>query len=99
MSGIHREFLSLLRQNKPKRGDQPELAYEMFRLGHIEADGALALLKALQYHTIELEETSSGSKYEKIFELVEDRDAKLPWIVKVANASKTSLLESDPEPT
>ena len=96
LSGIHREFLSLLRQNKPKRGDQPELAYEMFRLGHIEADGALALLKALQYHTIELEETSSGSKYEKIFELVQDRNAKLPWVVKVANASKTSLLESDP---
>ena len=96
LSSIHREFLSLLRSNKPKRGDQPELAYEMFRLGHIEADGALALLKALQYHTIELEETSSGSKYEKIFELVQDRDAKLPWIVKVANASKTSLLESDP---
>ena len=42
LSGIHREFLSLLRQNKPKRGDQTELAYEMFRLGHIEADGALA---------------------------------------------------------
>ena len=97
LSGIHREFLSLLRQNKPQRGDQPELAHEMFRLGHIEADRALALLKALRYHTIELEETSSGSKYEKIFELVEDRDAKLPWIVKVANASKTSLLESDPK--
>lgn len=97
LSGIHREFLSLLRQNKPKRGDQPELAHEMFRLGHIEADRAMALLKALRYHTIELEETSSGSKYEKIFELVEDRDAKLPWIVKVANASKTSLLESDPK--
>ncbi|MEC7226255.1 MAG: hypothetical protein VXW00_05270, partial [Candidatus Latescibacterota bacterium] len=97
LAGIHREFLSLLRQNKPQRGDQPELAHEMFRLGHIEADRALALLKALRYHTIELEETSSGSKYEKIFELVEDRDAKLPWIVKVANASKTSLLESDPK--
>ena len=97
LSDIHRSFVSLLRQNKPKRGDQPDLAYEMFRLGHIEADRALALLKALGYHTIEFEEKSSKSnRYEKIFELVQDKSVKLPWVVKVANASKTSLLEGDP---
>jgi len=97
LSDIHRSFVSLLRKNKTKRSDQPELAYEMFRLGHIEADRALALLKALGYHTIEFEEKSSKSnRYEKIFELVQDKSVKLPWVVKVANASKTSLLEGDP---
>jgi len=97
LSDIHRSFVSLLRKNKTKRSDQPELAYEMFRLGHIEAGRALALLKALGYHTIEFEEKSSKSnRYEKIFELVQDKSVKLPWVVKVANASKTSLLEGDP---
>ncbi len=97
LSSMHRSFLSLLKQSKPTRNSQAELAYEMFRLGHIEADRALALLKALGYHTIEFEEKSSKSnRYEKIFELVQDKSVKLPWVVKVANASKTSLLEGDP---
>ena len=33
LSGIHREFLSLLRQNKPKRGDQPERLTRCFASG------------------------------------------------------------------
>ncbi len=97
LSDVHRRVESLLKQGGAARRDQVELAYEMFRLGHIEADRALALLKALGYHTIEFEEKSSKSdRYEKIFELVQDKGAKLPWIIKVANASKTSLLEDDP---
>lgn len=97
ISGIYRSLSSLLKRDAPSRNSQAELAYEMFRLGHIEADRALALLKALGYHTVEFEEKSSKSdRYEKIFELVQDKGATLPWIVKVANASKTSLLEDDP---
>ncbi len=97
LADVRRRFEALLKQNNASRGDQVEKAYEMFRLGHIEADRALALLKALGYFTVEFEEkVSKSDRYEKIFDLVQGKDAKLPWIIKVANASKTSLLEDDP---
>jgi Flp pilus assembly secretin CpaC len=69
---------------------EPDLGYEMIRLGHIEADRTLALLKALGYYTIAFNPKGQGS--EKIFDLVRGKSDKLPWIVKVTNASKTSLM-------
>ena len=77
------------------RGDEgPDLGYEMYRLGHIEADRALGILKALGYHTVEFS-MSSKSKGLPIYEAVRDKKEHLPWIVKVVNATKTSLLEVD----
>ena len=72
---------------------EPELGYEMLRLGHVEANRALAMLKALGYTTIEF--SSSNSKGDEIFNLAKGSGNKLPWVVKVVNASKTSLLESE----
>ena len=73
---------------------EPDLGYEMLRLGHIEADRAVALLKALGYYSIEF--STKGVGGEQIFDVVSGRTPQLPWVVKVANASKTSLMESDP---
>ena len=93
----HNAFKALARKSKSRKGGEPDLAYEMFRLGHIEADRALALLKALGYHTVEFEAKSNkNARYEQIFEVVQGKKPKLPWVVKVSNASKTSLLEADP---
>lgn len=69
---------------------EPDLGYEMFRLGHMEADRTLALLKALGYYTIEFNPKSKGG--DQIFDLVRGKSPKLPWVVKVTNASKTSLM-------
>ena len=97
LEAVHERFKALVQKSKTRKRAEPELAYEMFRLGHIEADRALALLKALGYHTVEFEEKSSKStRYETIFNVVQGKKPKLPWVIKVANASKTSLLESDP---
>ncbi len=93
---IHSEFKTLAKKSKSRKGGEPDLAYEMFRLGHIEADRALGLLKALGYHTVEFEKKSSKvASYESIFDVVQGKKPKLPWVVKVSNASKTSLLEVD----
>jgi Flp pilus assembly secretin CpaC len=73
---------------------EPELGYEMFRLGHMDASRALSLLKALGYTTIEFTASSSSKGGEEIFNLSKGSGNKLPWIVKVMNASKTSLLET-----
>jgi len=90
------DFRSLIDVVKRSR-IAPDISYEMFRLGNIEADRAVALLKALGYHTIEFEAINSKvESYEKVFKLIQGKKEKLPYVIKVANASKTSLLRSDP---
>ena len=97
LAEIHERLKALAKKGKSRKSAEPDLAYEMFRLGHIEADRALALLKALGYHTVEFEAKSSKTaRYETIFQVVQGKKPKLPWVVKVANASKTSLLQTDP---
>ena len=73
--------------------DVGDLGYEMLQLGHIEADRALALLKALGYNTIEFNAKTQG--VDQIFDVVRSSNQQLPWVVKVSNASKTSLLQSE----
>jgi len=89
-------FEALVEGSQALSSGEPDLGKEMFRLGHIEADRALALLKALGYHTVEFAPSSKSKDGEPVFDMIEGKGKKLPWIVKVVNASKTSLLEGDP---
>jgi len=73
-----------------------ELGYEMLRLGHMEADRALSLLKALGYSTIEFAESAKSQAGRGIFDLIRERTLPLPWVINVINATKTSLLEEAP---
>lgn len=77
----------------------PELGYEMLQLGHMEADRAIALLKALGYSTIEFGLSARSRTYEQILDEVKGQSRSLPWVIKVANAAKTSLLQDDPQST
>ena len=71
----------------------PNVGYEVFRLGHMEADRALSLLKALGYNTVEF--STKSKDREKIFDIVRGKNHDYPWIVKIVNATKTSLLQGD----
>jgi Flp pilus assembly secretin CpaC len=98
LGSIQRGFEALVQKSQPTGSARPDLAYEMYRLGHIEADRAMGLLKALGYSTIEFEEKSTANKadsHEQIFNVVASREYKFPLVVKVMNASKTSLLAPD----
>ena len=79
----------------------PNIGFEVFRLGHMEADRALSLLKALGYTTVEFsakskDVVSNTLSTDKIFDIVGDQSADYPWIIKIVNATKTSLLLDDP---
>jgi general secretion pathway protein D len=77
-----------------------DLAYQTYRLGHIDANRAVAILKALDYNTVEFERKEPGrndENPEEIFELVRGKKKDLPLVLKVLNAGKTSPLEPDPE--
>ncbi|MBI2503246.1 MAG: hypothetical protein HYW07_08430 [Candidatus Latescibacteria bacterium] len=92
-----RPRLEALAHGSRGSGPEPvELGHQMYKLGHIEADRALALLKALGYSSIEFEaKAAAPESYEEIFALVTGKEIRLPQVIKVANASKTSLLAAD----
>ena len=79
--------------------DRRRLANEIYQLSYVEADRALALLKALDYSTIEFNDTPGETLYDKIFSPNYEKDKlRLPVIIKMIPASKTSLQESTVEP-
>ncbi|HKC24517.1 MAG TPA: hypothetical protein VKF32_07225, partial [Thermoanaerobaculia bacterium] len=79
--------------------DKRRLAYEVFQLSYVEPDRAIALLKALDYTTIEFNDSPGETLYDKIFALnILDKDkARLPLVIKMISASKTSLQENTAE--
>lgn len=96
LAEVRARFIPLAHGSRSAGLEPVEPGYQMFNLGHIEADRALALLKALGYSSIEFEaKPAAADSYEEIFVLIAGREAKLPQVVKVANASKTSLLAAD----
>ncbi len=93
---VRGRLLPLVHASQGSGVEAVEVGHQMYNLGHIEADRALALLKALGFSSIEFEaKAAAAESYEEIFGLVAGREAKLPLVVKVANASKTSLLVAD----
>jgi len=79
--------------------DRRRLAYEVYQLSYVEPDRAIALLKALEYSTIEFNDTPGETLYDKIFSPNYDKEkVRLPLIIKMIPASKTSLQESTAEP-
>jgi general secretion pathway protein D len=95
LGDVERQLQSLLKSKGSSAARKPDMAYEMYRLGHIEADRALALIKAMGYTTIEFVESSKAKGSEKIFDEIKGKTDKLPFIIKVVNAAKTSLMQPD----
>lgn len=98
LAQVYVRFEALVGKAKPVSGRGIDLGYEMYRLGNIEADRALSLLKAMGYSTVEFQERATASKnseYEQIFDLIATGDKSLPVVVKVVNAAKTSLMEEE----
>jgi len=78
--------------------DRRRLAYQIYQLSYVEPDRAVALLKALEYSTIEFNDTPGETLYDKIFSPNFEKDKmRLPVIIKMVAASKTSLQESTAE--
>jgi len=73
------------------------LGQEVYQLGYVQADRALAGLKALGYAVVEFQGADSENAWEKIYRPVEDGDrSRLPLVVKMVDAPKTSLMDPAP---
>ena len=74
--------------------DRRQLAYETYQLSYVEPDRALATLKALDYTIVEFEEGQGETIYDRIFRPTPTEQPRLPIVIKMIAASKTSLQES-----
>jgi hypothetical protein len=91
----------LLRQQPPEAPPQPgatpaNTGQYMVQLSYVQADRAIAMLKALGYTTIEFNRQQGESNTESAFEPLRKGTATLPAILKMIDASKTSLMDPNP---
>jgi hypothetical protein len=103
-ASIERLVADLATADVPRGGpieDRRRLGYETYQLSYVEADRAIGVLKALGYTTVEFQETSGETLYDRIFMPSAGqvpgeppRPEGLPIVVKMISASKTSLQES-----
>lgn len=69
------------------------LDFHTYRLSFMQSDRVMGLLKALGYSTVEYKSTSGEIKSDSIFTTVDAKDANYPLIIKVIDASKTSIFQ------
>jgi hypothetical protein len=72
------------------------LDYLVYPLSYIHADRAIALLKVLNYTTIEYSDEDAESLSDKIFSPIQQGTGRLPIVVKIPDSTKTSLLDPPP---
>jgi len=73
-----------------------ELGHVVYDLSYTHVDRAMATLKALGYSTVEFTTAAGESPYEKLYSPSTTNGRPLPVIVKLLDAPKTSLMDSDP---
>ncbi len=83
-------------QSQQQESGITQTGYEFYTLSYIQSDRALALLKSIGYTITEFTQRNAESVYERIFDPQRSGEWKLPVIVKVIDAPKTSLMESSP---
>ena len=74
------------------------LGQEIYNLSYLQADRALALLKSLGYTTIEFNQEGAETLTDKIYSPLRKGSGELPIVVKLIDATKTSLMDPSPFP-
>ena len=83
-------------QREQQTLDVRDLGYEVYHLSYLQSDRALALLKALGYTAVEYTQQAGETLYDKIYAPTQNAQWRLPVIVKLIDATKTSLMEPPP---
>ncbi len=79
----------------PPTGPQT-YGYELYQLSYLQADRAIAMLKTLGYTTVEYSASAGETLNDRIYNSYMSGQWKLPAIVKMIDATKTSLMDPPP---
>ncbi len=83
-------------RTNPSKPDATDLTYQVYSLSYLQADRAIALLKALGYTTVEYAEGQGESIFDKFYNPRQNGTWKLPVVIKLIDAAKTSLMDVAP---
>lgn len=73
-----------------------DLALHPYQLSYAQADKAVAVLKALGYPVIEFSQSPGESPFEKLYSPSATPIDRLPAVIKMIDATKTSILDPIP---
>jgi len=79
----------------PKPAPPSDIAYEFVTLSYVQTDRAIGLLKALGYPAIEYEVAKGENVLDYIYKPLAAEGSKLPLVVKLADAPKTTLVTTE----
>ena len=74
------------------------LRQEVYNLSYLQADRAIALLKALGYTTVEFSQENAETMTDRIYNPLRKGSSELPIVIKLIDATKTSLMDPSPYP-
>lgn len=66
---------------------------EIYKCSYISTDRAVGLLKALGYQVVEFKITDGETIYDKIYTPIYPEELKFPYIIKMIDPTKTSLMD------
>lgn len=75
---------------------QADTDYQIYHLSYLQADRALALLKSLGYTTIEYTMAAGETPNDRVYSKFMTGQWKLPVIIKLIDATKSSLMDPPP---
>ena len=103
LAAVKTQIDSLVAGQQPVPASGPpgreNIRQHMYQLSYVQADRALAVLKALGYATVEFSQSPGETKYDTVFEPVRKGEMSLPVIVKLIDSAKTSLMDPFVNPT
>jgi len=72
------------------------LDYQIYHLSYVQSDRAIAMLKSLGYTTVEYTQVQGETPFDKIYTPYQNGQWKLPVVLKLIDANKTSLMDAPP---
>ncbi len=75
---------------------QPDVDHQLYYLSYLQADRALAFLKAIGYTTVEYTMAAGETPNDRIYSTFMSGQWKLPAIIKLIDATKSSLMDAPP---
>jgi len=97
-SVAHNTFTQI-EQSIKTRQDNPgieALDYQIYHMSYVQSDRAIAMLKSLGYTTVEYTQVQGETPFDKIYTPYQNGQWKLPVVIKIIDASKTSLMDAPP---
>ena len=73
-----------------------DLGYQAYHFSYLQSDRAIALLKSLGFTTIEYSQQAGETANDRIYAPIQNGQWRLPVIVKMIDATKTSLMDPAP---